>query len=165
VHDLARAIDGKGQLHVTDGNVFAIPIFGPFSGILNDILPGTGYNVARNGTCTFEMHDGVVTTDDLLIEGRGFSILGKGKLFVVDDKMDFTTRINVQGLPGRFLDPISHLLEYVSDGKLSKPLWRPKRLPKIIFAPRGQPTAEAAPSSTPSAPAPVAAPPFVPRGR
>ena len=165
VHDLARAIDGKGQLHVTDGNVFAIPIFGPFSGILNDILPGTGYNVARNGTCTFDMHDGVVTTDDLLIEGRGFSILGKGKLFVVDDKMDFTTRINVQGLPGRFLDPISHLLEYVSDGKLSKPLWRPKRLPKIIFAPRGQPTAEAAPSSTPSAPAPVAAPPFVPRGR
>ncbi len=163
LHDFARAIDGTGALRVTEGNVFAIPIFGPFSGILNDILPGTGYNVAHKGTCTFAMRDGVVTTDDLLIEGRGFSILGKGKLFVVDDKMDFTARINAQGLPGKFLDPISHLLEYVSDGNLSKPLWRPKRLPRMIFAPRAAPTAEAAPS--PSAPAPVAAPPPGTRGK
>ncbi|MDD5350187.1 MAG: AsmA-like C-terminal region-containing protein [Chthoniobacteraceae bacterium] len=156
LHDFAREIDGKGKLHVSDGNVFAIPIFGPFSSILNDVLPGTGYNVARRGTCTFEMRDGVVTTDDLLIEGRGFSILGRGKLFVVDDKMDFTARINAQGLTGRVLDPISHLLEYVSDGKLTKPVWRPKRLPKMIFAPRGnQSTAEA--TATPT-PAPVAAP-------
>jgi len=148
LHDLTRAIDGKGQLTVTDGNVFAIPIFGPFSSILNDVLPGTGYNVARKGVCTFEMKDGIVSTKDLVMEGKGFSILGAGKLFVVEDRMDFSARINAQGLPGMLLDPVSHLLEYVSDGSLSKPIWRPKRLPRAMFVPRSQPS-----------PAPVAAPP------
>lgn len=165
LHDLTREIDGKGQLHVTEGNVFAIPIFGPFSGILNEVLPGTGYNVARKGTCTFTMREGIVKTSDLLIEGRGFSILGKGSLFILEDRMDFAARINAQGLPGRVLDPISHLLEYVSDGSLSKPVWRPRRLPKILFIPRGTSThssAEAAPSPTP---APVAAPPPARPGR
>lgn len=148
LHDLTRAIDGKGELAVIDGNVFAIPIFGPFSGIMNELLPGYGYNDARKGTCTFEMRDGVVTTKDLVMEGRGFSIIGRGALFIVDDKMDFTARINVQGFAGKFLVPVGYLLEYVSDGSLSKPIWRPKRLPKIIFAPRGA-----------SSPPPVSAPP------
>ena len=148
LHDFTRAIDGKGRMVVTDGNVFAIPLFGPFSGILNEVLPGTGYNVARKGTCTFEMHEGIVSTEDLVMEGKGFSILGQGKLYIVEDRMDFTARINAQGLAGKFLNPMSHLLEYVSDGSLSKPVWRPKRLPNIsnitnlpraIFAPFMQP--------------------------
>ena len=157
LHDSARAIVGKGAMHVSDGNVFAIPIFGPFSGILNEVLPGTGYNEARKGTCTFEMRDGVVSTNDLVMEGRGFSILGQGKLYIVDDKMDFSARINVQGIAGKFLDPMSHLLEYVSDGSLSKPTWRPKRLPKIstltnlpkaIFSPWIQPSPSPSPEPT-----------------
>ena len=152
LHDFARAIDGKGHLIVTDGNVFAIPIFGPFSGILNEVLPGTGYNDARKGSCTFEMRDGIVTTRDLLMEGRGFSILGQGKLYIVDDKMDFTARINAQGLAGKFLDPVSHLLEYVSDGSLSKPVWRPKLLPKMIFGQRGEPNTVASPTPQPPSP-------------
>ena len=158
LHDLARAIVGKGALHVSNGNVFAIPIFGPFSSILNELLPGAGYNEARKGDCTFEMRDGVVSTDDLVMEGRGFSIFGEGKLYIVDDKMDFSARINAQGLAGKFLDPVSHLLEYVSDGSLSKPTWRPRRLPnfstltnlpKAIFTPRSQPAPSPAPESAP----------------
>lgn len=147
LHDYVRDIDGKGQLVITDGNVFAIPIFGPFSGILNEVIPGTGYNDARKGTCTFAMKNGIVSTKDLLMEGRGFSILGEGKLFVDQDRMDFTARINAQGFVGKVLHPVSRLLEYVSDGSLSKPTWRPKRLPKVIFGPRKEP-----------APAPVAEP-------
>lgn len=154
LHDFTRAIDGKGTIHVADGNVFAIPIFGPFSGILNEVLPGTGYNVARKGTCTFEMRDGVISTNDLVMEGRGFSIFGKGKLYILEDRMDFFARINAQGLPGKFLTPISHLLEYVSDGSLAKPLWRPRRLPKMMFPsnppnPKPAETPEAAPDATP----------------
>lgn len=160
LHDFARAIDGKGMLYVTDGNVFAIPIFGPLSGILNEVLPGTGYNTAHKGTCTFDMRDGVVSTEDLVMEGRGFSILGKGKLFLLEDRMDFTARINAQGIAGKLLDPVSHLLEYVSDGSLAKPTWRPRRLPKIMFPsnpPHPTPTATPGPSVSPS-PSPSATP-------
>ncbi|XHR28683.1 MAG: AsmA-like C-terminal region-containing protein [Chthoniobacteraceae bacterium] len=162
VHDSARDIDGKGNIYIADGNVFAIPIFGPFSGILNEVLPGTGYNVARKGTCNFQMRDGVVSTEDLVMEGRGFSILGRGKLFILEDRMDFFARINAQGLPGKVLTPISHLLEYVSDGSLMKPAWRPRRLPKIIFPynpphPNASPSGALSPSASPGA-APVGTP-------
>lgn len=149
LHDWVRAISGTGSLNVTDGNVFAIPIFGPFSSILDGILPGTGYNDARKGTCTFEMREGVVSTKDLVMEGKGFSIYGAGKLFVAEDRMDFTARINAQGITGRLLSPVSHIFEYVSDGSLSKPVWRPKLVPKMIWG-----TQRSAPT-----PAPVSEPP------
>jgi hypothetical protein len=42
--DEARKVDGSGELTITDGNVFAIPFLGPFSGILNSLVPGAGYS-------------------------------------------------------------------------------------------------------------------------
>ena len=127
----ARTMRGSGDLTVTDGNVFAIPFLGPFSGILNSIVPGMGYNAARKGSATFAVEAGVIETKDLVIEGKGFSMIGHGKLFFVDDKMDFDMRINAQGLPGVLLFPVSKLLEYTSDDKLSKPTWRAKVVPRL----------------------------------
>ena len=126
-----RTMKGRGDLTVTDGNVFAIPFLGPFSGILNSIVPGMGYNAARKGSATFALEAGVIETKDLVIEGKGFSMIGHGKLFFVDDKMDFDMRINAQGLPGVLLFPVSKLLEYTSDDKLSKPTWRAKVVPRL----------------------------------
>lgn len=130
---VARNVVGSGRLLVTDGNVFAIPILGPFSGILNEVLPGTGYNQARKATATFEMKEGTIHTGDLLVEGKGFSMMGGGTLFFLEDKMDFSIRINAQGAAGMILTPVSHLFEYTSDGPLSNPVWRPRRLPKKLF--------------------------------
>ncbi len=127
----ARAMEGRGDFAVTDGNVFAIPFLGPFSGILNGLVPGMGHDVARKGTATFLLKDGVASTNDLVIEGNGFSMIGHGRLFFIDDKMDFDMRINAQGLPGVLLFPVSKLLEYTADDKLSKPNWRPKLVPRL----------------------------------
>ena len=41
---------GHGKIEVTNGDVFAIPIFGPLSGILNRIVPGSGYSIAHRAT-------------------------------------------------------------------------------------------------------------------
>ena len=132
-HDFAKEIKGTGKLMVNEGNVFAIPMLGPFSGILEEILPGTGFNQAHKGTCTFDMRDGVIHTDDLAVEGKGFSMFGSGKLFILEDKLDFIVRLNAQGAAGMLLNPVSHLLEFTADNSLSKPNWRPKRLPKALF--------------------------------
>src|SRR6184192_1122808 len=43
----ARTMRGHGKIEVTNGDVFAIPVFGPLSAILNAIVPGTGYSIAR----------------------------------------------------------------------------------------------------------------------
>ncbi len=127
----ARTMRGDGQLAVTDGNVFAIPFLGPLSGILNAIVPGMGYQVAREATASFTIAEGVIATDDLEVQGQGFSMFGAGRLFYLDDRMDFDMRINAQGLPGVLLFPVSKLFEYTSTERLSKPSWRPKVIPRF----------------------------------
>jgi len=122
---------GTGNLLVENGNVFAIPVLGPLSTVLGTIIPGAGYQTARKATCDFRVADGEIRTDNLDVVGQGFSMIGQGSLFFVRDTMDFSVRINAQGVPGVLLYPVSKLFEYVSDGKLSEPQWRPKALPKI----------------------------------
>ncbi len=139
-----REMRGKGSLLVQEGNVFAIPVLGPLSAVLDTIVPGAGYQTAREATCDYKVENGVITTDNLEVVGRGFSMIGQGKLFYLEDRMDFGVRINAQGVPGLLLYPVSKLFEYVSDGKLSEPQWRPRILPKGGKNPpkNGAPTSE-----------------------
>ncbi len=116
---------GKGRVEVTDGNVFAIPVLGPFSSILNSIVPGMGYNLARDGTCTFAVENGIITTRDFVVKGMGFSMIGAGRLLFLDDRLNFNIRLNAQGLPGVLLFPVSKLLEYAGTGTLEDPIWKP----------------------------------------
>lgn len=143
-----RSMRGEGDLRVENGNVFAIPVLGPLSIVLGTIVPGTGYQTARLATCDFTVADGVIRTDNLDIKGQGFSLIGKGKLFFLEDRMDFGVRINVQGPAGLLLYPVSKLFEYVSDGSLANPVWRPRILPK---GGRDKAPGEAAPETKPSA--------------
>ena len=116
---------GNGRVEVTEGNVFAIPVLGPFSGILNSIVPGMGYNVAHDVACSFAVRDGVITTHDFLVKGMGFSMIGDGRLLFLDDRLNFNIRLNAQGLPGVLLFPVSKLLEYAGTGTLESPVWKP----------------------------------------
>ena len=127
----ARAIRGEGEVSVTEGNVFAIPFLGPFSEILNKIIPGTGYSRARKATATFAMGDGIVSTKNLVIAGNGFSMFGDGRIWMVEDKIDFDIRINAQGLPGMILLPFSKLLEYRANSRFSKPDWHLRAMPRL----------------------------------
>jgi hypothetical protein len=128
--DDGRTMRGEGDMVVTDGNVFAIPFLGPFSEILNKIVPRMGYSRARKASASFTVADGLITTKNFLIEGRGFSMIGGGKIWFLDDRMDFDIRINAQGLPGVLLFPVSKLTEFRALSKFSKPEWRPKVLPR-----------------------------------
>jgi hypothetical protein len=127
----ARTMRGRGDLSVADGQVFAIPFLGPLSGILNSIVPGMGDDVARKGAASFLVDKGTIDTSDLVVEGSGFSMIGGGKLFFLDDGMNFDVRINARGLPGVLLFPVSKLFEYTATDALSKPHWRPKLVPRL----------------------------------
>jgi hypothetical protein len=126
--DEARKVDGSGELTITDGNVFAIPFLGPFSGILNNIIPGAGYSNAKKATASFTIKNGTFNTRNLRIDGTAFSLLGNGDLHFMDDKMEFYARINTHGLPALMFFPVSKLFEYSADCKLSNPVWKPRML-------------------------------------
>jgi len=121
-----RTMHGRGKLEVTDGDVFAIPIFGPLSGILNHIVPGSGYSIARKASASFKITEGIIHTGDFEASGMLFSMLGNGDVHFLDDKLDFNLRLNMKG-PGVVLTPVYKLFEYTGEGSLKKPDWHPKR--------------------------------------
>lgn len=122
---------GTGSLRVEDGRVFAIPILGPLSEIINKIIPGAGLHTAKLATADFQVADKKISSDNLSIQGAGFSMIGNGDIFFTADRMDMSVRINARGLPGIVLFPVSKLFEYVSTGSLSDPEWRPKIVPRF----------------------------------
>lgn len=127
------AMVGKGNLVIKDGNVLAMPIFGPLSDLMNDILPGLGYQAARRATADLTVQKGIINTKNLSIQSAEFSMIGFGDIYYLEDRMNMSIRLNVQGIPGLVLFPVSKLFEYVSDGSLKHPGWRSKfvTLPKI----------------------------------
>ena len=122
---------GEGSLRVEEGHVFAIPILGPLSDIINKIIPGAGFQTARLATADFTVGDGKISTKNLKVDGAGFSLFGYGDIYFVTDRMNMSVRINARGLPGLVLFPVSKLFEYVSTGSVSKPEWRPKIIPRF----------------------------------
>ncbi|MFZ4115792.1 MAG: AsmA-like C-terminal region-containing protein [Chthoniobacterales bacterium] len=129
----AYAMKGQGHLLIKNGNVLAMPIFGPLSVLMNEIYPGLGYQAARRATADFTVNQGVITTKNLSIQSAEFSMIGSGDIFYLEDHINMNMRLNVKGLPGLVLFPVSKLFEYVWDGSLKNSTWRPKymTLPKL----------------------------------
>ena len=121
-----RTMRGSGKVEVSNGDVFAIPIFGPLSGILNHIVPGSGYSIAHKANAEFTVEKGIIHTDDFEAAGSLFSMLGNGDIHFLDDKLDFNLRLDMKG-PGIVLMPMYKLFEYAGEGSLKKPDWHPKR--------------------------------------
>jgi hypothetical protein len=121
-----RTMRGGGKVEVSNGDVFAIPIFGPLSGILNHIVPGSGYSVAHKANAKFTVENGIIHTEDFEAAGSLFSMLGNGDIHFLDDKLDFNLRLDMKG-PGIVLMPMYKLFEYAGEGSLKKPDWHPKR--------------------------------------
>jgi len=120
-----RTMRGRGKVDVSNGNVFAIPIFGPLSGILNHIVPGSGYSIAHKASADFKIENGIIHTDDFEAAGALFTMVGYGDIHFLDDKLDFSLRLNMKG-PGVLLTPMYKLFEYAGEGSLKKPDWHPK---------------------------------------
>jgi len=122
----ARSMRGKGNAQVTDGDIFAIPVFGPLSALIGAIIPGVGYSQAHKANASFTVKEGVIHTDDFKVSGKLFGMVGHGDVRFLDDKLDFDIRIDAAG-PGVLLTPMYKLFEYKGEGSISKPNWHPKR--------------------------------------
>ena len=84
-----------------------------------------------SGSMDFQIHDGVLSTDNLLIEGDLFSMKGRGTYNLVTDKFNFVVRANIfkqktiAGKISRLVTlPFSRLLlEFKVFGSLENPDW------------------------------------------
>ena len=121
-----RTMRGSGKVEISNGDVFAIPIFGPLSGILNHIVPGSGYSIAHKANAKFTVENGIIHTEDFEAAGSLFSMLGNGDIHFLDNKLNFNLRLDMKG-PGIVLVPMYKLFEYAGEGSLKKPDWHPKK--------------------------------------
>ncbi len=121
----SAALQGEGRVKVTDGNVFAIPVFGPLSELVSKIFSGAGYSVAHEASAPFSIKEGVIHTDKLRVAGKLFAMVGHGDIDFLQNKLDFDIRIDAKG-PGAVLTPLYQLFEYHGGGSLTKPIWRPR---------------------------------------
>lgn len=136
-----RSWRGQGSVHVRDGLLWDIPIFGFLSPWLNKVAPPLGNSRASAATATFTLRDGAFQTDDLETRSPALRLQYAGR---VDFKGPVDARVQAEILRdapavGRILSlalwPITKAFEYKITGTINEPEVRPLYIPKILFWP------------------------------
>ncbi|HMP74334.1 MAG TPA: AsmA-like C-terminal region-containing protein, partial [Kiritimatiellia bacterium] len=131
-------LTGQGHLHITEGSLLQIPLFGGLSTLLSAIYPGMGFSDQNAFRATFDVHDAAFHSRDLTISGNIISLNGRGA-YHLDDTLDITVQVKPlrDGILAETLRvltlPITKLLEFKLTGPSSDPSWRPANLPKELF--------------------------------
>ena len=122
------ALQGRGEARLEEGNLFALPLLGPLSALLDAVIPGekVGYSVARSAATTFTVGEGKVRLPDFAAATTAFKLTASGEVDYVRDRVDLLARVNLRGAPGMLLYPVSKLFEYAADGTLAEPSWNPR---------------------------------------
>ncbi len=119
---------GEGLISIRDGFILSIPFMGGLSELLGAMIPNFGYAKADRAGMSFLMNNGKLTTEDLEVSSAAFTLIGNGGYDLVKDDLDLNTRVNIKGVVGLLLFPVSKLFEYHGSGSMKEPKWNPKIL-------------------------------------
>lgn len=123
---------GEGALSIRNGLLHRMPLFAGFTDYLASNIPGVSSLVNQSsGSMDFTIRDGVLRTDNLLIEGDLFSMQGKGSCNLDTEALDFLIRANIfkeKTFAGRITRLVTLpftrlLLEFKVFGTLDKTDW------------------------------------------
>ena len=138
----ARSWFGNGQVDLRDGLIWAIPIFGVFSPMLDSFSPGLGESRADRGAATFTITNSVIRSDDLEIRSPALRMMYRGTVGF-DGRVDAVVEakllrdVPVLGwLLSTAFSPVTRLFEYKVTGTLTQPKAEPLfLLSKILLMP------------------------------
>lgn len=123
--DKLESINGTGEMTVTEGYLMPIPFLGGLSSVLNAIIPNFGFAKANRARSNFILANGYIETKEFEIYSSNFTLIGNGRYQFVDDMADLNVRVNVRGIVGLLLFPVSKLFEYHGTGSLKNVKWSP----------------------------------------
>ena len=127
-----EVLNGKGHVEVKDGMLMRMKGFKGLLAQLADKVPGVSwFTDSTQASCDYVIENGVVKTDNVYIEGSVFSIKMYGFFDAVNDRLDFTVRVQFtkkDSLVGKILHPLAWpftklLLEFRLTGSPSNPEW------------------------------------------
>lgn len=140
-------LNGHGNLALSNGDLFAVPLFGPLSSLIDTVVnPLVNQQVlhekARNFSCNFSTKNGKFHTKDLTSMLPSTTFTGEGWIDVDKEELDLTIRMNFRGLLGLAEVPmkvielpfqalkalltgkqVKGLRQFQGTGKISKPSW------------------------------------------
>lgn len=132
---------GFGDVRLTDGLLWEIPIFGLFSPVLNAINKDLGSSRAKEAKGTFILTNSVIYTKDLEIHSPPARLH-------YDGTVDFAGGVNANVEAEMFRDtflvgpllsfltsPMTKVFEYKVTGSLANPKSEPRFIPKFLMLP------------------------------
>ena len=123
---------GEGRVRISNGLLSRMPLFAGFTDYLARNIPGVSSLVNQSsGSMDFAVDEGVLRTDDLLVEGDLFSMRGRGTCNLDTEALDFSVHANIfkeKTFAGRITHLVTLpftrlLLEFKVFGTLSKTDW------------------------------------------
>jgi len=141
-------LNGHGNLALANGDLFAVPLFGPLSSLIDTVVnPLSNQQVlherARNFSCNFSTKNGTFHTNDLTSMTASTTFTGEGWIDLNRDILDLTIRMNFRGMMGLAEIPmkiielpfqalktivtgkeVKGLRQFRGTGKISKPIWQ-----------------------------------------
>ena len=128
-------------MHLRDGLIWELPIFGIFSPMLDAMVPGLGKNRAREAAGTFTITNGVAYSDDFEVKASTLRLQYRGTV-------DYEQRVNAKVEAEMFRDawlvgkavslvlsPLTKVFEYRVTGSLQHPNMQPVFIPKFLLLP------------------------------
>ncbi len=131
--NLTERINGSGKISCRHGHLAQLNLFAGLTDLMAKRVPGISSLVTQSqGSLDFTIKDGVFSTDNLLIEGKVFSISGSGSYSIPADKLDFKVRVQLlrnDSILGKLTHPVMWpfsklLMEFRLFGSLAKPDWQ-----------------------------------------
>ncbi|MGK0186362.1 MAG: hypothetical protein ACI9R3_002145 [Verrucomicrobiales bacterium] len=120
------SIDGSGEMKLTDGNLFAIPLLGPLSPVVARLYKKrpVGYSIAREATSHFKIRNGQLITDDFESSTGAFTLLGSGSVDFLNDQVSLEASLKARKAVGVLIYPISRLFRFSAQGTMAEPQWK-----------------------------------------
>lgn len=126
--------NGRGLLALEDGELFSVPVFGPLSPLIGNILGDkAGFQRAKDAFFTFHVQNGILRTNDFQTSTPSLVLTGDGTLTLADRQLDFIMRMNARGFLGLItlpLRPFYGLFQFRGTGPLADPQWDNVRFTK-----------------------------------
>ena len=126
-------LNGSGHVEVRDGQIMRMKGFRGLLDAMPSVAPAISwFTDSTQASCDYVIENGVVKTDNLLIEGSLFSIKMYGSFDAAADSLDFTVRVQFtkeESLVSKLVHPLTWpftklLLEFRLTGSSDDPKWK-----------------------------------------
>ena len=132
---------GHGQVEMSDGFLWSIPLFGSLSGIIDNLSPGFGKSRLKSGTATYTIDKATVQTKDMDLRAPAFGLKYRGNV-AFDGALDARAELKLlrdAPLLGRTFSlafwPLSKVFETHVSGTIENPIIESVYFPSFLLAP------------------------------